>query len=384
MTRTGEIAFADNTIGPVELEAVTAVLKSGWISADRVTAAFETEFARALGLTDAVFVSSGTAALHLAVLALGLRPGDEVIMPSLTFVAGAAVCALHGIVPVFADIRSDVDLTIDVSDVARLIGPRTAAVVVTHYGGYPARTAEIVALARRHGLAVIEDAAHAPVVRSTDGMLGTIGDVGCFSFFATKNLTTGEGGMVVSGDHATLARVRARRSHHIDGTSRSRASAGGGYDVAGIGLNYRPTEIAAALGRVQLGKLDADRSVRRDLVARYHRRLAEIPSITVPFADAGGDSAHHLLPVLAAPSLRDSLRADGIPTSQHYPPTHLLSYYREDPDGLRRGAAPRERLTRTEAVAGRLFSLPLHAKMTAADVAFVTDRLGAAVARTRP
>jgi dTDP-4-amino-4,6-dideoxygalactose transaminase len=309
-----------------------------------------------------------------------------VIMPALTFVAGAATCALHGIVPVFADVLGAQDLTVDPADIDRLITPRTKAVVVMHYGGYPARVAEAWALADRHGLYLIEDAAHSPIVPTPDGVLGTIGDIGCFSFFATKNLTTGEGGMVLARDPELLARVRSSRSHCIDGSSRSRTASGSaGYDVAGIGLNYRPTEIAAAIGSVQLGKLENDRSRRRDLVSAYHADLARITGLGVPFAGHEGASAHHLLPVLLPEGtdrdrIRQQLSTAGVPTSVHYPPTHRMTYYQQDPDGLRTEAIPRERPARTESVARRLLSLPLHARLGDDDVTYVVRRLAEVLA----
>ncbi len=369
-----QVNLADNTIGEEEIDAVTAVLKSGWLSADRVTQEFEADFARAVGTSSAVFVSSGTAALHLAVLALGLRRGDEIIVPSLNFVASAAVSALHGVVPVFADVESEVDLTVGVRDIERLIGPRTKAIVAMHYGGFPAQIRRITDVAAAHGLAVIEDAAHAPLVRGPGGSLGTFGDIGCFSFFATKNITTAEGGMVLARDNAVLDRIRAMRAHHLTGTSRTRT----GYDIAGIGLNYRPTEIAAAMGRVQLSKLDADRAVRRTVVQTYRDRLRD--AVTVPFADVTDDSAHHLFATVLPEGvdrdqIRATLREHGVHTSVHYPPTHRLSYYLDDPDGLRVGAAPREQLPITNAIADRLLSLPLHSRMTPADADYVAHHV---------
>ncbi|MGW7384506.1 DegT/DnrJ/EryC1/StrS family aminotransferase [Streptomyces sp. NPDC054794] len=384
------VAFADNTVGQEETEAVLAVLRSGWLSADREVRSFEEEFAAAAGAEDSVFVSSGTAALHLAVLALGLRPGDEVIMPSLSFVSAAEVCALHGITPVFADIVSEEDLTVSAADIERLLTPRTRAVVVMHYGGHAAGVEDVVALAERHGLRVIEDSAHAPLVRRPGGMLGTIGDIGCFSFFATKNLTTGEGGMVLARQPELLSQVRSMRSHSIDGSSRSRTASGSaGYDIASVGLNYRPTELAAAIGRVQLAKLHNDRVHRGRIVATYCRDLAHIPDLGVPFAGRTDEpAAHHLFPVLLPPGhdrdrIRDRLRSAGVPTSVHYPPTHLMTYYRHgapEAGGLRDATAGREHLPHTEAVADRMLSLPLHAKLDTSDAAYVAVRLSEALA----
>jgi dTDP-4-amino-4,6-dideoxygalactose transaminase len=381
------VTLADNTIGTAEIEAVTEVLRGRWLSAGAVTRQFEAELAGQLGVADAVAVSSGTAALHLAVLALDLRPGDQVIIPSLTFVASAAVTALHGGVPVFADVVSEDVLTLAVPDVRRLLNDRTRAVVVMHYGGYPAAVDEIVALAHERGVPVIEDAAHAPLVRAPDGaMLGTVGDIGCFSFFATKNLTTGEGGLVVARDPDLLTRVREMRSHCVTRSTWDRMHGPNlGYDVRGIGLNYRPTEIAAAIGRVQLARLPEDRTRRGDLVARYRRRLGGMPGVRVPFAAATGDSAHHLMAVLlpAAVSrddIQERLRASGVQTSVHYPPTHLLHRYRTDAARLRIAAEVAEAVPVTEAVAGRLLSLPLHSRMSVDDVDYVVDRLAVSLA----
>ena len=363
MMPSDHIAFADNTVGEEEIESVTAVLRSRWLSAGPVCAAFEAEFAAALGVPDAVAVSSGTAALHLAVLALDLRPGDEVIMPSLSFVAGAAMVALHGGRPVFADIRSADDLTIDPGDAARRVTRHTRAIMVMHYGGHAADIAQVAEVAADARCTVIEDAAHAPAVTHPAGMLGTVGDVGCFSFFATKNITTGEGGMVVARDARLLDRIRAMRSHHTTSSAWLRHQSGtGGYDVTGIGLNYRPNEIAAALGRTQLARLADDRRRRAQIAARYRAGLADLPGLQIPFLARSGDCAHHLFAVLVPPPQPRAefvarLREAGVPTSVHYPPTHQLSFYREHFPS----AAP---LPRLEAIAGRLVSLPMHARLS--------------------
>lgn len=375
------VALADNTVGAEEIAAVTEVLTSRWLSAGPVTRAFEEDFAAALGAADAVAVSSGTAALHLAVLALGLAPGDEVVMPSLSFVAAAAVVALHGAIPVFADVVSATEPTVAPDEVSALITPRTRAIVAMHYGGYPARLADLRDLARARSLALIEDAAHAPVVDYTGQALGTVGDIGCFSFHPAKNLTTGEGGMVVAADASVLDRVRAMRSHHLPAGSRHLPSGGRPeYDVAGPGLNYRASEIGSAIGRVQLGRLPADRALRRRLTDAYRVLLRDLPGITVPFAWHSADSAHHLMAVVLPEGVRRdgvqaALSADGVQTSVHYRPTHSLTYYR-DFDRTRRP------LPVTEALASRLLTLPLHSRMDTADVAYVVERLGAALPLT--
>jgi dTDP-4-amino-4,6-dideoxygalactose transaminase len=369
------VVLSDITLDEAEAAAVTDVLASRWLSMGSVTQAFERSFAAALGATDAVMVSSGTAALHLAAVALGLGPGDEVIVPSLSFVASAATIALTGARPVFAEVVGPHDLTLAPDDVVRRITPRTKAIVVVHYAGYPANMSALVSLARQHGLAVIEDSAHAPIVRGETGMLGTLGDIGCFSFFATKNLTTGEGGMVVARDPALLAKIRGLRAHCMTTTSwdkhQGRAST---YDVSGLGFNYRPTEIAAALGNVQLTKLDADRSRRRALVEAYRSLLIDLPELELPFANRSGDSAFHLFPVLLPPhasraDIQGGLAAQGIQSSVHYPPIHLFSFYREH-YGYASGHLPI-----TESVAARELSLPLHARLSNADVQLVAGAL---------
>ncbi|WP_433654913.1 aminotransferase class I/II-fold pyridoxal phosphate-dependent enzyme [Nocardia sp. CA-128927] len=370
-----QVTLADNTIDHEEIQAVTEVLRSRWLSPGKQTRAFEREFAEALGCSDAVAVSSGTAALHLAMLALGIGPGDEVIVPSLSFVSAAAMVVLQGGTPVFADVRSATDPTIDPADVRGLITGRTRAIVAMHYGGYAADLAELTGIAREYGIALIEDAAHAPVVGVPGEMLGTVGDIGCFSFFATKNLTTGEGGMVVARDPAVLERIRAARAHCLTASTWDRLQSGAAdYDVPAVGMNYRPTEISSAIGRIQLRKLAHDRRYRRVLAAGYRERLAAVPGVVVPFAEHEGDSALHLMAVLLPvgvdrDAVRTALRDAGIQTSMHYPPTHQFSFYRHNVDSARRP------LPITESIAGRLLTLPLHARMSEQDVALVVDRL---------
>ncbi|WP_158883770.1 DegT/DnrJ/EryC1/StrS family aminotransferase [Amycolatopsis anabasis] len=378
MTPQWQVAFADNTIGEPEIEAVTEVLRSRWLSAGPRTRDFEREFAAALDVPDAVAVNSGTAALHLAMMNLDLRPGDEVIVPALTFVASAAVTAMLGATPVFADVRSELEPTIDPADADRLVTGRTKAIVAMHYGGHAADVEALRTVAADHGIALIEDAAHAPRVRANGGMLGTFGALGCFSFFATKNVTTAEGGMVVARDPEVLERIRLMRSHWMTTSTWQRAQSGqsgqAGYDVAGLGLNYRPNEITAALGRVQLRKLSADRTRRRELVARYHQALAGIPGLGIPFAGRTGDSAHHLMAVLLPASadrdaVRDALARAGVQTSMHYPPTHRFSFYRDN------FASAHRELPVTDRISGRLLSLPLHGRMSDDDVLLVARAL---------
>lgn len=375
------VTLSDLVIDEAEIEAVAAVLRSRWLSAGPVTRAFEGEFAAVHGVDDAVAVSSGTAALHLAVMALGIGPGDEVVVPSYTFVSAAAVVALQGATPVFVDVKGVCDPTIDPVDLSRRITPRTKAVVAVHMAGFPADMEAVLAVAHRHGLAVIEDAAHAPGVRTPAGALGTIGDIGCFSFFATKNVATGEGGMVVARDPAVLARVRSLRSHCMTTSSWDKQQGRpAGYDVVGLGLNYRPTEVSSAIGRVQLSRLSFDRRRRCDLTTRYRRLLGDLPGVDLPFAERTGDSAYHLMPLVLPEGIeRDcfqaELKAHRIQSSVHYPPSHLFSHYREA-----YGYAPGD-LPVTEDLAAREVTLPLHARMRESDVDLVAGVSAMALAR---
>ncbi|MFD6433657.1 DegT/DnrJ/EryC1/StrS family aminotransferase [Streptomyces venezuelae] len=374
-----DIALYRPQIGQAEIDAVTQVLRSGWLSTGPVTEDFEGKYAAALGVGSAVAVSNGTAALHLAVLSLDLGPGDEVVLPSLNFVSAAATVALSGATPVFADVKGAHDLCIDPEDAARRITPRTRAIVAMHYGGHPADLTALAHLARTHGLALIEDCAHAPVTDSPHGMLGTVGDIGCFSFFATKNLAMGEGGMVVARDPAVADRIRRLRSHALTVSAQQRHHGGSSlYDVDTLGLNYRPTEIGCAIGRVQLEALPAGQVRRQEAVAMYREQLAPLPDITVPYADRPVEgSAHHLFAVVLPEgadrdALQDRLRAARIQSGVHYPPTHLFSAYQ------RRSRGGPCRLPVTEDVMARQLSLPLHPGIGKDEVRQVVEAVSAA------
>ncbi|MEV0764762.1 DegT/DnrJ/EryC1/StrS family aminotransferase [Nocardia sp. NPDC050435] len=369
------VCLSDTTVGAEEIAAVTDVLTSRWLSVGSVTGAFEQEFAEAMGKPDAVAVNNGTAALHLALLALGVGPGDEVIMPALSFVAAAAMTVAVGATPVFADVIAPDDLTVDPVDVAARITKHTRAIVVMHYGGYAADMTALKGVAARHGLLLIEDAAHAPLVRHQEGMLGGLADIGCFSFYATKNLTTGEGGMVVASDPDVAARSRAARSHAMTTSTLQRDRLGAlTYDVTALGFNYRPSDITSAIGRAQLAKLPADRIVRAALVARYRELLTSVPGLILPFARRTDiDCGHHLFTVVLPSGIdrdgfRETLQQARIQTSVHYPPTHRLSFYRGDTT-----------LSVTDAITHRLMSLPLHARMSLADVEYVAEQVSVAL-----
>ncbi|MCJ7556931.1 MAG: DegT/DnrJ/EryC1/StrS family aminotransferase, partial [Gammaproteobacteria bacterium] len=287
-----KVPLADVQLGPEEIEAVTQVLKSGWLTMGEVTQAFEQEFAVFTGAKHALAVTNATAGLHMACLAVGVGPGDEVIVPSLTFVASANAIYSTGAKAVFADIESTDWLCISPDAIERAITPSTKAIMVVHYSGFACDMPAILAIAKQHNLAVIEDAAHA-VGASLDGQaLGTWGDVGVFSFFGNKNLTTGEGGMVVTNDDALAAKLGILRSHGMTTLTWDRHQGHAStYDVIDFGYNYRIDEMRSALGREQLKKLPAGNARRAELVALYTELLTElVPTVSVPFQASRGIS----------------------------------------------------------------------------------------------
>lgn len=375
------IPLADLDLGAEELQAVHEVLASKWLSMGEVTATFEQHFAAFLGVPYAVAVSSGTAALHLALTALGIGAGDEVIVPSLTFVASVNAVLYTGATPVFVDITSHDDFSLAPQAIAQAITPATKAVIVVHYGGYAADMAAIAAVLAGRNIAVVEDAAHAPGAQLDGRSLGSFGDVGCFSFFANKNMTTGEGGMLVTSRHAIYEQARRLRSHGMTTVTwdRHRGHASS-YDVVALGFNYRTSDINAALGIAQLRKLPGNTYRRQVLTAHYHRRLRDLPGVRVPFQEHRGTSACHLLPILLDSAtvrshVMQHLASRGIQTSIHYPPIHAFSLYRRLPQ-----LTPRS-LPITEMVGNCQLTLPLYASMTEDQVDSVCTGLAEALQR---
>jgi dTDP-4-amino-4,6-dideoxygalactose transaminase len=366
----------------LEARAVQTVIASGWLSMGPETEAFEIEFARAHEADHAVAVHSGSAALYLALRAAGVGSGDEVVLPSLTFVASAHAVLQCGAKPVFADIISDRHPLLDPADVARRINDSTRAILPVHYSGSLCDMAGLRALADRHGLALIADAAHAAGTPN----VAAHADASCFSFYANKNLATGEGGMLLTDSESLAETLRCLRSHGRNNSSHSKA--GGDMapdDVAMHGINARIGELASALGRVQLQKLTAGNARRRSLRRLYAEALDG--AVTIPLAGAEDDSACHLMVVaLPAGCDRDSVRVllaeRGIQTSVHYPPIHRFSAFAEQPGD----AAARPPLTVTEELTPRLLTLPLHARLTDAQVSQVSEALLAApgLKGTRP
>jgi dTDP-4-amino-4,6-dideoxygalactose transaminase len=380
-----KIPLSDIDFGPEEEAAALRVLRSRWLSMGPEVEGFEREFAASVGSKHAVAVSSATAALHLAYLALDVRPGDEIIQPGLNFVAAANMTVAVGATPVFADIIGLEEPTLDPAEVERKVSPRTRAVVVMHYGGYLCRMAELRALCQRHKLALIEDACHAVGAhyhdaeqRPPDGLsAGNLGDVGCFSFFSNKNLVTGEGGMVVTSRDDLAQRLRRLRSHGMTLLTWDRQKGhASSYDVVQNGYNYRLDEMRAALGRCQLEKLTRNNQRRKDLVDRYRGLLASVDEILLPFAHHPDDSAYHLMVAVAAtPDQRARLAAalqnSAIQTSLHYPAV-------PDFEAFRRFATAN--VEKTRSFSKRTITLPLFPTMKCAEVEEVCACLKAASA----
>jgi dTDP-4-amino-4,6-dideoxygalactose transaminase len=378
------VPLSDLTFGAEEKQAVIDVLDSGWLAMGEIAQSFESEFATLLGVKHALVVTNGTASLHLAAAALGIGPGDEVIVPSLTFVATANAILYTGAKPVFADVTSQTDLTISPQAIAEKITDRTRAIMVMHYGGYACAMPEIMALAKDHNLHVIEDAAHAPG-GSLDGVsLGAWGDVGSFSFFPNKNMTTGEGGMLVTNDDDLAHKMRLLRSHGMTTLTwdRHRGHAWS-YDVVDLGYNYRMDEIRAALGRVQLDRLEENNALRQAATRQYHRLLKEYtPDVEIPFSSHPGVATCHILPVLLPPGtdrarFTQAMKDRGVQTSLHYPPIHTFSYYREN------GLAPEQGLPITEQAAAREVTLPLYPSLDIQDVEYVVTSVRDALIESR-
>ncbi len=355
------VPLADVKLGIEEENAVLEVLRSGWLTMGAVTQAFEQELAAFVGAKHAFAVNNATAALHLACLAVGLGDGDEAIVPSLTFVATGNAVRYTGAKVVFADIESEDWLCICPKAIEEKITERTKAIMVMHYAGFACDLPAIMRIAEKYNLAVIEDAAHA-IGASLDGKsLGTWGNVGCYSFFGNKNLTTGEGGMLVTDDDHLAEKVRILRSHGMTTLTWDRFKGHAStYDVVDLGYNYRLDEIRSAIGREQLKKLPAGNARREVLVDRYRQAFQEkAPALRLPFGEKRGVSSQHIFPILLPEgsdkeSFREAMKKDGIQTSFHYPPIHQFQIYLQEGEGLRM----------TENVARRQVTLPLFPGMT--------------------
>jgi dTDP-4-amino-4,6-dideoxygalactose transaminase len=373
-----KVPLADLDYDEKESQAVLGVLQSRWLTMGAVTQEFEQAFAGFTRARYALGVSNATVALHLACLALGIGPGDEVIVPSLSFVATANAVLYCGAEVRFADICSSQDLTISPASIEAQITSKSKAILVMHYAGFACRMAEIEAIAQKHGLAIIEDAAHAAGAWLEGKHLGTWGAAGCFSFFSNKNLSTGEGGMLVTDRDDLAEKVRLMRSHGMTSLTWDRHQGHAySYDVVELGYNYRIDEIHAALGLAQLEKLRANNARRKEITQRYWQAFEGL-EVELPFRidQREAEPAYHIFPMLLPEdqdrrSFIERMRASGIQTSIHYPPIHQFSYYRERYPGVR--------LPITEVVARREVTLPLYPTMRDEQVELVITSVKAAL-----
>jgi dTDP-4-amino-4,6-dideoxygalactose transaminase len=370
-----ELPLFDLQLQPQDLEAVAETLRSGWLTLGPRTAAFEEAFAEHLGARHAIALSSCTAALHLAYLAAGVGPGDEVIVPSFTFTATAAAALYCGATPVFAEIVSRRQPSLDPDDVERRITPRTKAVCVVHYAGYAAAADRLKDLCDSRGIALIEDVAHAPSATLGGRKLGTWGLAGAFSFFSNKVLSVGEGGLLCTDDDEVAAFVRSRRSHAMtSGTWDRHSGRTDTYDVTGLGFNYRLDEPRAALLLSRLGRLESEITRRRELTVRYRALLAGVEGIIVPFEDSEvPNSSCYVISIMIEEDGRQAevatrLRERGIQTSIFYPSIHRFTAYRERFPGVS--------LPITELASRTELTLPFYPHMKNDD----QDRVAAALA----
>jgi dTDP-4-amino-4,6-dideoxygalactose transaminase len=370
-----KIALSDLNFDQHERKVVSQVIQNKWLTMGEMVKKLERNFANFLGVKHAIAVSSGTAALHLALRALNIKTEDEVLVPSLTFVASANAILYLGAKPVFVDITSLSDLNISCDDLENKITPKTKAIMVVHYGGYLADMERIKKIAKKHNLFVIEDAAHAIGAKFKSKMAGGIGHIGCFSFFSNKNMATGEGGMIVTNHDKFAQKIGLLRSHGMTSLTWDRHKGHAySYDVTELGYNYRMTEMNAALGIEQLKKLRRSNQIRKSLIKIYIGNLEGTKGFSIPFLNYPRDSAFHLFPILLEKDMdrekfMQALRRKKIQTSIHYPPIHKFSYYQKN------FKASQKKLPLTEYVGKHEVTLPLHPLLKKEDILFVCDQI---------
>lgn len=363
--------------GEEEINAVTETIRSKWISTGPKCEELEKQFMEMFNVDYAVSMSNCTDALHLSCILCGINSGDEVLCPSLTFSASVNCIKYVGATPVFCDIVSPDHINIDPADIERKITPKTKAIIVVHMAGFPAKMEEIMAISRKHNLKVIEDACHGPLSEYKGKKLGTIGDIGCFSFFSNKNISTGEGGMLITNNKEIAKKARLLRSHGMTTMSYQRASGHAtSYDVVDLGYNFRLDDIRASIGVVQMKKLQIDLGKRMDVRNEYLKQLSLVNGITIPFADNKEFVSNYIFPIVLKDSttekrdfIREKLHAAGIQTSVHYPAIHRFSIYREC----------KAKLPVTDYVTDNEITLPMYASLTFEEVEFIVNTLNMAI-----
>lgn len=359
--------------GEEEIEAVTETIRSKWISMGPKCLELEKMFQDMLGVKYACAVTNCTAALHMACYVLGIGDGDEVICPSLTFAATVNCIRYVGASPVFCDVEGYEDFSMSVDHLERLITPRTKAIIPMHYAGFACDMDRIMQIAQKYNLYVIEDACHGPLSEYHGKKLGTIGDIGCFSFFSNKNISTGEGGMIVTNNEEIYNRLKLIRSHGMTTMSYQRASGHAtSYDIAMLGFNYRMDDIRASLACVQLKKLRADLEKRVRVRKLYEEGLSGVERVIVPYKGYDDFVSNYIFPILLKESdrrkrdvFRSILHENGIQTSVHYPAVHRFSAYQEYS----------AKLPMTEYVTDNEVTLPMYAALKNDEISYICENI---------
>ena len=366
------LALSEPILGDAEKKAVLETLDSGWITMGERVKQFEDDFAAMHGHTEAVAVNSCTSGLHIALAALGIGEGDEVLVPSLTFVATINVIKYLGATPIFVDVESITEPHISIEQAEQHISDKTAAVMIMHYGGYLCDVKAWRAFADKHNIALVEDAAHSPACSD----VAQQGDITSFSFFSNKNMTTSEGGMLLAKTPELIEKLRNLRSHGMTSVTLDRHKGHAySYDVINLGYNYRLDEIRAAIGIEQLKKLKEWNAARSNNASYYKQLLSNNDvGLELPFFDVT-ETVGHLMPVILPTSVKretvmDTLRAQGIQSSIHYPPAHKFTYYSQ--------LYPNISLPITEEYCARELSLPLHPKLSQDDIQLICNNIIAA------
>ena len=360
-----------------EAQAAADTINSGWISTGPKCEELEKMFVDMFHVNYAVSISNCTDALHLCCLVCGVGPGDEVICPSLTFAASANCIRYAGATPVFCDIVGADHINIDPNEIEKKITDKTKAILVVHMAGFPCKMDDIMAIAKKHNLRVIEDACHGPLSEYKGKKLGTIGDCAAFSFFSNKNISTGEGGMFISNNKEMADKARLLRSHGM--TTMSYQRAGGhatAYDIVELGYNFRLDDIHAAIAIEQLKKLPGDLKQRIAVRNRYIELLSKVENVVIPFADNKEFTSNYIMPIIVTKgtvedrdAIRNKIHEAGVQTSVHYPAIHRFSIYKEY------GAV----LPQTEYVTDHEITLPMYAALTMEDVEYIVKVVDTAV-----
>ena len=360
-----------------EIDAVSETFRSQWISTGPKCEELEKLFQDMLNVKYAVSLTNCTAALHLACILCDIKEGDEVLCPSLTFAASVNCIRYVGATPVFCDVVGPDHLNIDPIEIEKNITKNTKAIIVVHMAGFPAKMDEIMAIANKYNLKVIEDACHGPLSEYKGKKLGTIGDIGCFSFFSNKNISTGEGGMLVTNNEEMAKKARLLRSHGMTTMSYQRATGHAtSYDILELGYNYRMDDIRASIGVVQMKKLSDDLKKRINVRKRYIEQLSKVKGIAVPFADNTEFVSNYILPIVLKNStsekrdrIRENLHAAGIQTSVHYPAVHKFSIYSQY----------KATLPKTEYITDNEITLPMYGSLTNDEIDFIVETLNKAL-----